>query len=686
MQRRAEEIDAPVDVGSEPRRILSRLSGALRRSARWLSSHLQERQQSGSRLLLAVSLALIFVTAVGVRLLHQQDRNAAGSEAGSEMSVIARLYDREARRMLEERRILFPRIPVDPGDARMIVHPPGYPIFIAGIYAAFQDSASAVILAQIILDALSAVVVFLIAAEVFNRTIALIAGLLIALSPHFAHSSLWFSPDTLPILPILLAVFLIIKASKHPRFINILGAGALLGVSCWLRANGLLVTVFLAGAIWMLFDRRRRVRFAAALIGSAVLVISPITIRNWLLYHRFVPLSVDGGLAMVEGIAEYDTSGRFGMPRFDGEALAKDLEWHDRSEYGGNLWSPDGIERDNYRFRRGLDVIRSHPAWFVGVMARRAIFMLRYDQPRGAVWPFTTAACPRISSEPAFDHDVALKDLAQTSWSSTSSDLFADGVVLGFNTQVTRIVQRDSLCVIGDGSEYGDQFQSASIRVEPRSDYLLSLSANAVSGSTAVKVMTADRRITLASALLSERKRKSEAGHARGAVDEHSIPGNLALEIELPFATGDHREVSLVVSNNGSSQSPPVLEIKDGRLYELGRTPHQWTRFVRPLARGLQRNLYATSPMLMLVVVGVTLLLLAGRWRAVLTLMIVPAYYLLVHSAVHTEYRYILAIHYFLFVFAAVTFYCVGILAKQSVAQQWARLSRHRRQVTVMQP
>jgi len=46
----------------------------------------------------------------------------------------------------------------------------------------------------------------------------------------------------------------------------------------------------------------------------------------------------------------------------------------------------------------------------------------------------------------------------------------------------------------------------------------------------------------------------------------------------------------------------------------------------------------------------------------------VPVYYLCAQSAFHTEYRYILAIHYFLFTAAAVTLYSAGKLIAHSAA------------------
>lgn len=64
--------------------------------------------------------------------------------------------------------------------------------------------------------------------------------------------------------------------------------------------------------------------------------------------------------------------------------------------------------------------------------------------------------------------------------------------------------------------------------------------------------------------------------------------------------------------------------------------------------------------MLPLIGIGIILLAAARRWRVLLVLLVVPAYYLSVQSALHTEYRYILAIHYFLSVMAAVTLSCFG--------------------------
>jgi hypothetical protein len=72
------------------------------------------------------------------------------------------------------------------------------------------------------------------------------------------------------------------------------------------------------------------------------------------------------------------------------------------------------------------------------------------------------------------------------------------------------------------------------------------------------------------------------------------------------------------------------------------------------------QKLFLTAIMLPLALIGVALTAMKRRWRVLAILLIVPAYYLCVQSATHTEYRYILALYHFLFAFAAVTLSWAG--------------------------
>jgi hypothetical protein len=74
--------------------------------------------------------------------------------------------------------------------------------------------------------------------------------------------------------------------------------------------------------------------------------------------------------------------------------------------------------------------------------------------------------------------------------------------------------------------------------------------------------------------------------------------------------------------------------------------------WMRPAVRATQR--ISKEIMLLFVIAGAAVLF-AASWRRGLFLSVVPAYYLLFQSFMHTEFRYTLPMQYFLFVFAALT-------------------------------
>lgn len=604
----------------------------------------------------AILCAVLFLLASGVRLLHWQDSGAAFEQGKILPAALIRSYEREADRISDQGSILFPQETVDEGDARMIVHPPGYSILIAAMTDRETRSYTRLRLFQILLDSLSTTVVFLIAAELLPLAAAFIAGLLTALSPHLAYYSLWLTPESAAVLPVLLAVYLTLRNSRH-RLISAAVAGVCVGVACWLRANCLLLAPFLAIMILLLFERGKKLRAAGVMVAAALAVIAPITIRNYVVYGRFIPLSLGSGITLVEGIADYDTEERFGMPDDDRASLLKDVEWHNRPDYGGNLWSPDGVERDRARFARGFSVIRSNPGWFLGVMLRRSAFMLRYNGSGSQRWPMSTANVPVISSEPQFGHAVSMPEDAQPALSVSPTALMAEGEKL--EAEVSIIEDGRLLEVAGDESAFADQFASAPVAVKKNTDYVLTLRVKLNQGRMAVKVTDAARRIALASTILEIDQKRSKKKKQDEAEGEQTLSA-----IEMPFASGDRNEVRIVISNNGRSEERSVAELGEAQLFEAGPTPYQWTRLPRIAVRGIQKNLFVTSRLLPIIAIGIALLALARRKKEIVLLLAVPFYYLCFQSILHTEYRYILTIHYFLFIFAAVALYFFGAMIR----------------------
>ncbi|MBV9925447.1 MAG: glycosyltransferase family 39 protein [Acidobacteria bacterium] len=325
-----------------------------------------------------VAAVVVFAVAFGVRLLCWRD---ARFEAYKVQSSVAENYRRLAG-LLKANGLASFYDPSSPtSDPDLLGHPPGYPFVLVFVHAVFGGSDAAVQLFQAACDSLAAALVFLIAAELLTFGTGLFAGVLVALAPQFCWNSLTLLPDTLAVLPLLAAVWLLVRAREGRVVLKALGAGALVGASCWLRANGLLLAPFLAvAAVPLLFAKGGRWRPALGLVAGALLVLAPMTLRNAVVYGHFIPVSLGAGQTLVEGIADYDREHRFGLPDTDLGLTHMEAEEAGRPEYGAALFTPDGIERDRWRTRRALAVIRENPGWFAGVMIRRACSMLRLER------------------------------------------------------------------------------------------------------------------------------------------------------------------------------------------------------------------------------------------------------------------------------------------------------------------
>jgi 4-amino-4-deoxy-L-arabinose transferase-like glycosyltransferase len=426
----------------------------------------------------AAAFALVFAAAFGVRLLCWAD---VRFEAYKVQTAVTQNYRHLARLLGENGAASF----YDPASATsepdLLGHPPGYSFLLAAVYAVFGESDAAVQLLQAACDAFAAALVFLIAAELLGFGVGVVAGLLAAVSPQLCWNSVMLLPDTLAVLPLLLAAYLLLRAPEGKTVRWALAAGALVGASCWLRANALLLAPFVALAAPLLFARGSRARPALALVAGALVAVAPLTLRNAVVYGHFIPVSLGAGQTLVEGIADYDPQRRFGLPDTDVELIRMEAEEAGRPEYAASLFTPDGFKRDRERTRRALAVISANPFWFAGVMVRRAGSMLRLERT------------PLASTAP----------------------------------------------------------------------------------------------------------------------------------------------------------------VSDG-----------WTRAPRLALRAVQK-LFVTAVFLPLYLAGLLLLLRARRRRALAALLVVPLYYLCVQSALHTEYRYVLAVHYFLFVAAAAAIHHAGLAARR---------------------
>lgn len=549
----------------------------------------------------------VFVVALGVRFLTWQDNRY---EIWKVQTSVTDGYKDSARQLAAGNFKSFV------SDINHMGHPPGYSILLAGIFKTAGESDKAIHVVQIVFDAAAAVLLFVIALELVSTGASMIAGLLAAVSPQFAYFSVLLLPDSLAVAPILLAVYFFIRGRKHKRIMNFVIAGVLVGVSCWLRANAFLLAPFLAGMSLLIVERRIRLRAAAGILAGAVAVVAPITIKNAIVFDRFIPLSLGVGQTLLEGIADYDESRRFNIPVTDLGIMRQEAEWYGKPEYGYLLFGPDGVERERMRLGRGFAVIRSHPFWFAGVVARRGLESTRLDP------------VPVLGPESPVSHDFAHTYPGEF-W-----------------------VTEEWVCLKGDETKYGKIESSDVISVRPGFDYVFHVPVALEEGRVLMKITDASERKVLASVNVD--------------LFEGVPPHEVALRsLSILFVSGYESQVRLVVANNAVAHS--AVMVSPGKLVELGPSSHQWLRYLRtPI--GFVQRIFKTAWMLPLVVIGLLLLMRERQWTNLLMILMVPLYYLIVQSVLHTERRYVYIVHFFFLILAA-----HGVIQVLSLARRRVR-------------
>jgi len=156
---------------------------------------------------------------------------------------------------------------------------------------------------QILLSLLVVYVIYLLTKEIFNLTAAIITGLLTAILPEFVYASC--VPGTtiffhLGIGVILLLLYRLDNELK-PNFYPIL-IGATFGVVILFRSEVLLLLLI----IFMYYVIKKRFKQIAIIVFTSFIIIAPWSIRNFLAFEEYVPLSTSAGVNFYRGHNPYD--------------------------------------------------------------------------------------------------------------------------------------------------------------------------------------------------------------------------------------------------------------------------------------------------------------------------------------------------------------------------------------------
>lgn len=252
---------------------------------------------------------------------------------------------------------------------------PLYPYLVAAFYWVSGGSLFFCKVMQCLAGALNVMVVYLLAAEIFqNKRIALLSAVLTLLYGVYYFYEVLLMKETFAALFTVVSVWLLFRALRNPSAIKWWEAGSTLALSFLLRENNQLVALFVL--FWLMFAvGKKTVKYSAVLFWllGVVLVTAPVTIHNFLASRDFVLVTYQGGTNFYIG----NHAGARGVtvplrpnrevPAFehaDAVFLAESAE--------GRTLKPSEVS--SFWFRKALQFIAGHPGEWLRLMGRK--FML----------------------------------------------------------------------------------------------------------------------------------------------------------------------------------------------------------------------------------------------------------------------------------------------------------------------
>lgn len=288
---------------------------------------------------------------------------------------------------------------------------PLYPYFLAGLYAVFGPGSICVLLAQGLLGAAAAALVYGMAAQLFERRTALVAAALAIFYKPFLYYDALVLKATLSIFLITLALFWLVRAQARGRKREWLLGGLALGMACLTRGNYLLLIPVVLLWLWIA-DRGERTRLPAAAGAFAlglVLVVFPVSLRNYVVGGDLVLITSQAGQNFFIGNHRGNASGIYKAPPFVTANPRHEESCFQREarRRSGSAMLPSELSR--YWFGQALQEIRLDPGHFASHTVQKArLFFNEYEVPDNQDYQFFEKHVSTLLALPLPDYGLLL--------------------------------------------------------------------------------------------------------------------------------------------------------------------------------------------------------------------------------------------------------------------------------------
>ena len=251
--------------------------------------------------------------------------------------------------------------------------PPGYPAFLSLIYRITGPRAVAASIVQSFVGALTVLVLMLFGSTVLNQIESLIAGIIAAVYPALVWLPRLLLSENLSLLLTLMTLWTVAMYLKSRRVTWLVLFGVVGGLNTLVRGGNLVLPIVLGAGLLIVAVRRKsddwkRISIALLLaLGAFLLVLTPWTVRNYRVFHRFVPVATQEGLTLYGSYWPPVKNGKFiwgTLPGAEDPTIAA----------ANNL--PDEVATSKYLQHVTLERLRQQPAYFFRIIPSKMISLL----------------------------------------------------------------------------------------------------------------------------------------------------------------------------------------------------------------------------------------------------------------------------------------------------------------------
>jgi len=191
-----------------------------------------------------------------------------------------------------------PEVAFSPLQMRFVFHPPAY-LYFLGVPFALTGSLTAVKYLQCLVGALLVPAVGLVGRRAFGERAGLAAAFLAAVYPELVWFAAHFWAETLFTVLLWWGIERLVASDETQSPRAALAAGLAWGLAILTRETVLYFVPI--AALWLAWRRPDGLKRAAFYAGSALIVVLPWTVRNYLVFDAFVPVSTAGALNLWQG-------------------------------------------------------------------------------------------------------------------------------------------------------------------------------------------------------------------------------------------------------------------------------------------------------------------------------------------------------------------------------------------------